>query len=178
MKNIRWGIIGSKEAAHTFASEFESDRFQLTGNASPTLQQAFDFAVQYNIKKAYGTSEELAYDPEIDIIYITGSGNPLYKNILLVLKAGKHVLCETFSSLSDGQLQQVSTLAEDNTLLAAETETFSPKQTVNTLSTVINEINQMLASETEANFLPMIQNLSGLAGRAVEDRSTNDSADQ
>ncbi|MDZ7834485.1 MAG: Gfo/Idh/MocA family oxidoreductase [Alkalibacterium sp.] len=178
MEKIRWGIIGSKETAHSFASAFESDRSQLAGIASPTLQQAFDFAVQYSIKKAYGTYEELAYDPEIDIIYITGSGNPLYKNILMVLKAGKHVLCETFSSLSAGQLQQISVLAEDNNLLVAETEAISPKQTANTLSFVIDEINQMLASETEANFLLMIQDVSGLAGRAVKDRPTNDSADQ
>ena len=178
MHKIRWGIIGSKEAAHTFASEFESDRAQLTGIALPTLQQAFEFSVRYNIKKAYGTYEELAFDPEIDIIYIAGSGSPLYKNILMVLNAGKHVLSEAFSSLTDEQLQQISVLARDKNLLVAGSETISPKQTENTLLYVINEINQMIASETETNFLPMIQDVSSLAGRAVKDRPTNGSADQ
>lgn len=123
MKKIKWGIIGLGEIAHQFASQFESDHAELTSVASRTLQQAYDFSQIYNVKNAYGSYEELAYDPEIDVVYVATPNSYHYENMLMLLKAGKHVLCEKSIALNQKQLTTVLELAESKKLIIAEAMT-------------------------------------------------------
>ncbi|SFC25347.1 Oxidoreductase family, NAD-binding Rossmann fold [Alkalibacterium subtropicum] len=123
MCKIKWAIIGSGDAAHQFASQFEDAHAELTGVASTTLQKAFEFSTRFNIKKAYGTYEELAIDPEIDILYIAPTNHSHYTNMLMALNAGKHVFYENSIALNNQQLDEVLTLAQKKNLLVAETMT-------------------------------------------------------
>ncbi|WP_423189894.1 Gfo/Idh/MocA family protein [Alkalibacterium sp. f15] len=123
MKIINWGIIGLGDIAHQFASQFESDNANLLGVASSTLQKAFEFSKKYDVKKAYGSYEELAYDPEIDIVYIATPNSSHYTDILTLLKAGKHVLCEKPITLNSTQLNMVLKVAQSKNLLCAEAMT-------------------------------------------------------
>ncbi|OJF91562.1 Gfo/Idh/MocA family protein [Alkalibacterium sp. 20] len=123
MKIINWGIIGLGDIAHQFASQFESDNANLLGVASRTLQKAFEFSKKHDIKKAYGSYEELAYDPEIDIVYIATPNSSHYADMLMLLKAGKHVLCEKPITLNRTQLNTVLNVAQSKNLLCAEAMT-------------------------------------------------------
>ncbi|WP_368645124.1 Gfo/Idh/MocA family protein [Alkalibacterium putridalgicola] len=120
MRKINWGIIGSGKIADQFASQFKDDQAELTGIASQTLQKAFEFSTRFNIKKAYGTYEELAFDPEIDILYMATPNHTLYKNILMTLNAGKHAFYENSIALNSQQLNEVLTLARKKHLLAVD----------------------------------------------------------
>ena len=46
------------------------------------------------MSKCYGTYEELAADPNIDIVYIGNTNQLHYKTAMLMIEAGKHVLVE------------------------------------------------------------------------------------
>ncbi|MDO5423338.1 MAG: Gfo/Idh/MocA family oxidoreductase [Eubacteriales bacterium] len=96
MKRINWGIIGTGNIVRKFAKGLSSipEEACLYGVGSRTLAKAEEFAKEYGVLHAYGSYEELAADPEIDVVYI-GIPHGLHKECAkLCMEAGKHVLCE------------------------------------------------------------------------------------
>lgn len=123
MKTIKWGIIGLGSIAHSFASAFNSEQAELVGVASRTLQKAYDFSKQYTIPKAYGSYEQLAYDPEIDIVYLATPNSYHKQHMMMLLKAGKHILCEKAITMTKTELDEVMSLANEKNLIVAEAMT-------------------------------------------------------
>ena len=72
MKRIRMGILGAGNIANSMAEAMKglSDRVIPYGVASRSLDKAETFAARWGFEKAYGSYEELAEDPEIDLIYV------------------------------------------------------------------------------------------------------------
>ncbi|TVP91184.1 Gfo/Idh/MocA family protein [Alkalibacterium sp.] len=120
MDKVKWGIIGLDDLSHKFAESFDTETADLVAVASRTLQKAYSFSKSFSILKAYGSYEELAYDPEIDIVYIATSENILKDTVLMALKANKHVLCEQLYSINQLELREVLNLADKKSLLIAE----------------------------------------------------------
>lgn len=123
MNTIKWGIVGLGGIAHSFASAFQSEHAELVGVASRTLQKAYDFSKQYSIPKAYGSYEQLAYDPEIDIVYLATPNSYHKDNMMMILKAGKHVLCEKAITMTKAELDEVLSYAKEKNLIVAEAMT-------------------------------------------------------
>lgn len=123
MKKIKWGIVGLGSIAHSFAESFQSEHAELVAVASRTTQKAFDFSKEYGIPKAYGNYGQLAYDPEIDIVYLSTPNSMHKENMLLLLKAGKHILCEKAITMTKDELDEVLALAEEKNLIVAEAMT-------------------------------------------------------
>lgn len=95
MEYIKWGIISTGTIAHSFAQDFNFiDNGKVVAVASRSGKKAEDFAIQYNITKAYGTYDELFADDEINAVYIATPHNFHFKNTLDALNFGKSVLCE------------------------------------------------------------------------------------
>jgi predicted dehydrogenase len=99
---IRWGILGTGRISRLFTSalnycaEHDVTDHPVTVSAvgSRTKESADNFAAEYSIPHAYGSYEELAAAPDVDIIFV-GTPNPFhYENAKLALEAGKGVLCE------------------------------------------------------------------------------------
>lgn len=116
-------MIGLGEIAHQFAQSFQSEKAELIAVGSRTLQKAYEFSELYNIPKAYGNYEELAYDPEIDIVYLATPNSYHKDNMLMLLKAGKHILCEKAITLNKEELDEVLAIAEKKELIVAEAMT-------------------------------------------------------
>ncbi|VBB07660.1 Hypothetical protein LUCI_2925 [Lucifera butyrica] len=95
MEKIRWGIMGPGTIAHSFAKGLLAlPDAQIAAVASRSHSRAADFAGQYGIGRAYGSYEELARDPDVDIVYVA-TPHPMHKGCaFLCLQAGKAVLCE------------------------------------------------------------------------------------
>lgn len=62
--------------------------------AAQSLPRAQQFAKEHGFKKAYGSYEELAKDPEIDLVYIATTNCHHFPHAMLALKHKKPVLCE------------------------------------------------------------------------------------
>jgi predicted dehydrogenase len=93
--NINWGIIGLGKIADKFASDLQlCDNTTLFGVASRDKEKARGFRSKYNSVNYYGSYEELAKDPQIDIIYIATPHTLHFENTMMSLKNGKSVLCE------------------------------------------------------------------------------------
>ena len=71
MKKVRYGILATGWIAEMFAGAFRAvPEAELVAVGSRSLEKAREFAGRWGIERAYGSYEELAADPEIDIIYI------------------------------------------------------------------------------------------------------------
>jgi scyllo-inositol 2-dehydrogenase (NADP+) len=95
MKIYNWGIIGTGFIARKMAEALPLvPQSRLYAIGSRNLHTANEFASQFKVEKAYGSYEELARDPNVDIVYIATPHNLHYENTILCLSHGKHVLCE------------------------------------------------------------------------------------
>jgi len=122
-KKIKWGIIGLGGIAHEFASAFRSDQAELVAIGSRTLEKAKNFAKKYNVPKAYGSYEDLYADEAIDIVYLATPNSYHAENMIDILNAGKHVLCEKAITMNKKELDNVLALAEEKELIVAEAMT-------------------------------------------------------
>uniref|UniRef100_UPI00398EA6D6 trans-1,2-dihydrobenzene-1,2-diol dehydrogenase-like n=1 Tax=Pristiophorus japonicus TaxID=55135 RepID=UPI00398EA6D6 len=119
----RWGICGAGRICNDFAVALKTlpaEDHQAVAVASRDSSRARDFAKQHQIPKSYGSYEELACDPNIDIIYL-GTINPQHLRVaLLMLQAGKNVLCEKPMAMNLKEVQQIVRTARDNDLFLIE----------------------------------------------------------
>jgi dihydrodiol dehydrogenase / D-xylose 1-dehydrogenase (NADP) len=70
--------------------------------------------------KAYGSYEELAKDPNVEIIYVATPHSHHYQNVRLCLEHGKHVLCEKAFTVNASQLKKLVEIAREKKLFLME----------------------------------------------------------
>lgn len=121
MKKYNWGIISTAGIAGMMSEMLNKiNGYPPAAVASRSLERAKKFAADHNIEKVYGSYEELAQDPDIDIIYIATPMNCHFENSLLCLKHGKSVLCEKAVTVNSEQLKILINEAEKRGLLFME----------------------------------------------------------
>lgn len=120
-KTYNWGILATGKIAATFASavNFVPDA-KLYACASRTLDKAEAFAKKHGVKVAYGSYEELANDPNVDVIYIASPMSCHYENAKMCLEHGKAVLCEKSVTLNTAQFLELIALARLKNLFFME----------------------------------------------------------
>ncbi len=118
---IRWGLLAPGGIGNKFIKGLSSlEGGQVLAVGSRSLERAQAFASQYHIPRAYGSYEELAKDPDLDIIYI-GTPHPFHAGcMLLCLNEGKSVLCEKPFTLNYSQALEAVSLARKNNLFLME----------------------------------------------------------
>lgn len=94
-KKVNWGIIGLGKIANKFAEDLQlSNTAVLHAVASRNEERARNFGEKHKSVKFYTSYEELADDPEIDVIYVATPHTFHFENTMMCLKKGKGVLCE------------------------------------------------------------------------------------
>lgn len=121
MNNVTWGVIGTGGQSAQFAQSFDTHSSIIVAVASKTLQHAYEFSKTYSISKAYGSFEELVYDPEIDIVYIAVSEYLLKDTVLMALHAHKHVFCESLTTFNQPLLKELKDIAREKKRLMLDT---------------------------------------------------------
>ena len=88
------GHIATKMAAAVKTLENRGMGVECYAVASRSLDKAKKFADEYGFGRAYGSYEELARDPAVDLIYVATPHSEHYNNILLCLEHNKNLLVE------------------------------------------------------------------------------------
>lgn len=116
---IKWGILSTGHIALKFAQALKFlPGAELFAVASRNMDTAQAFATENGIEKAYGTYEDLAQDPEIDVIYIGTPHTFHLENSLLCMNNGKSVLCEKAFTINAAEARiMVQTAREKNVFL-------------------------------------------------------------
>lgn len=118
-KRIKWGIIGTGWIAEKMAEGLAVVKdVTLVAVGSRTKGKADEFARRHRIGTAYGSYEELAVDPGIDVVYIATPHPYHCANTLMCLRYGKAVLCEKPFAMNEMEvLQMISTARERHVFL-------------------------------------------------------------
>jgi predicted dehydrogenase len=120
-KKYNWAILGPGKIAHTFVSDLKLlPNANLYAVGSRNIDRAKDFSKKYNFQKAYGSYEELAADPDIDIIYIASPHINHYESTLLCLNHGKAVLCEKPVAINSSQFKVMIETAKKKNIFFME----------------------------------------------------------
>uniref|UniRef100_A0A669EH97 Trans-1,2-dihydrobenzene-1,2-diol dehydrogenase n=2 Tax=Oreochromis niloticus TaxID=8128 RepID=A0A669EH97_ORENI len=119
----RWGICSAGKISHDFTVALKTlppEDHQVVAVAARKLEDAQEFAKKHSISKAYGSYEELARDPDIDVVYI-GVIHPYHLNTcLLFTNAKKNVLCEKPLAMNTKEVQQILASAKKNDVFLME----------------------------------------------------------
>lgn len=120
-QNIRWGILGTGNIAKLFATGLQATPdAELLAVGSRSVDTAQQFASLFNIPRKYPTYEQLANDPDIDVVYIA-TPHPFHMdNTNLCLNAGKAVLCEKPFAINASQVKKMIELARSKNLFLME----------------------------------------------------------
>ena len=108
MKKYKWGILTAGKMSAKFVKALKLlDNAELYAVASRDESRAKNFALEYGFKKYYANYEELAYDPEVEIIYIASPHSHHFEHTMLCLKNRKAVLCEKAFSLNSSEVESM-----------------------------------------------------------------------
>jgi len=92
---LRWGILGTGWIAERFAASLRRHTVQqVVAVASRSGQRAAEFARDASVPHSYGSYEELARDPGVDVVYVATPHPAHLPCALIAIEAGKHVLVE------------------------------------------------------------------------------------
>ena len=121
MNKIRWGILATGNIANSMAQALnDCPDADLVAVASRSPEKAQTFAQKWRIPKAYAAYEELAADPDIDVVYIATPHSHHYINMRWCLRMNKHVLCEKAFTLSAEQASECIDLAREKGVFLME----------------------------------------------------------
>ncbi|CAM9310474.1 unnamed protein product [Heterosigma akashiwo] len=120
-RRIRWGIMGTGRVCNDFVQALKIvEGAEIAGVCSRSLERAQEFATRHGISRAYGSYEEIAADPELDIMYI-GSLHTLHKeHAEMSLNNGKHCLVEKPFTCTYEDAEFLINLAQEKGLFIME----------------------------------------------------------
>ncbi|MBB6730128.1 Gfo/Idh/MocA family protein [Cohnella zeiphila] len=120
-RTVKWGIMGPGGISGNFASELRhAPGAELVAVAGRSKDKADAFAAKYNVPRSYGSCEELANDPDVEIVYI-GTLHPIHKeNALTLLRGGKSILCEKPFTMTQAEAREIAREARRRNLFAME----------------------------------------------------------
>lgn len=123
MKKLKWGILGPGSIARDFAQALNRVNGEVYAVASRNKERAEKFARENNVKKAYGSYDEIIKDKDIDVVYIATPHSNHYEYIIKSLNNNKHVLCEKAITVNERELEEALKIAREKNLVLEEAMT-------------------------------------------------------
>ena len=95
-RRVGWGVLSTGQIASKFATDLAllPDEASLVAVSSRSVERAQDFAARHGFARAYGSADELAADPGVDVVYVASIHNDHFASARTCLAAGKAVLVE------------------------------------------------------------------------------------
>ena len=118
---IHFAILGPGKISHRFTKGMKDVKnAEIVAVASRDFKKAKEYCELYDIKKAYGSYEEMLQDKEIDAVYIATPPFVHAQQIKMCLNAGKHVLCEKPLMKTSAEAKECFALAKEKGLMLME----------------------------------------------------------
>ena len=121
MERFKVGIIGAGHIARKMAHTLrDMEGVESYAVASRNLENAEGFAREWGFTRAYGSYEELAGDPEVQLIYIATPHSHHFEQAQMCLEKGKPVLCEKAFTANAGQAEALIRLSKEKQVFLTE----------------------------------------------------------
>ncbi|RED58592.1 Gfo/Idh/MocA family protein [Cohnella lupini] len=120
-RKVKWGIMGPGGISSSFAKDMiHAPGAELVAVGGRSKEKAEEFANRFGAARSYGSCEELATDPEVEIVYI-GTLHPAHKeNALTLIRGGKAILCEKPFTMSAAEAREIVELARERGVFVME----------------------------------------------------------
>lgn len=120
-KQHKWGILAPGKMAAKFINGLKTlANAELYAVASRDIERSKKFATEHHFKKYYGSYEELAGDPDVEVIYIASPHSHHHDQTILCLKNRKAVLCEKAFALNSREVEDMITEARRQNVFLME----------------------------------------------------------
>jgi predicted dehydrogenase len=120
-KRYKWGVLAPGKMAAKFANGLKLlGNAELYAVASRSPERAEKFAKDHGFRKQYGSYEELARDPDLDIVYIASPHSSHHEHTLLCLKNKKAVLCEKAFAINTREVTEMVEEAKQQNIFLME----------------------------------------------------------
>ncbi|XP_042216075.1 trans-1,2-dihydrobenzene-1,2-diol dehydrogenase-like [Homarus americanus] len=119
----RWGIVSAGLISNDFVGALKAlpeGEHRVVAVAARSLESAKKFASKYGVEKAYGSYDELARDPNVEVVYIGTIQTQHLPVASLMIQAGKHVLCEKPLCMNVKEVKQLIQLAKEKKVFLME----------------------------------------------------------
>lgn len=121
MEKLRLGIIGPGRIVRRVMTDIpRCEKVELWAIASRDIERAKAAAEEYGARKYFGSYEEMAECPEIDIVYIATPNNCHLEQALLMLNHKKHVICEKPLAMNGDEARRMVSCARENGVFLME----------------------------------------------------------
>ncbi|HUQ64935.1 MAG TPA: Gfo/Idh/MocA family oxidoreductase [Flavitalea sp.] len=118
---IRWGILGAGNIARKLASDMALvDNAELVAVGSRSNESASAFIKDFPVRHVHLSYEDLAANPEVDVIYIATPHSHHHENALMCLENNKAVLCEKAFAVNSRQAKEMIDKAREKKLFIME----------------------------------------------------------
>ncbi len=108
MKRYKWGILAPGKMSAKFTKGLKLlKNAELYAVGSRDLERAILFASDYGFKKYYGSYEELAADPALEVVYIASPHSCHHDHTMLCLRNRKHVICEKAFAINTKEVKEM-----------------------------------------------------------------------
>lgn len=118
---MRVGIMGpggiAEKMAYTLSKMEDAQCYAV---ASRNLERAKAFAEKFGVEKAYGSYEEMAKDPDVELIYIATPHSHHYQCAKICLEHNKPILCEKAFMANAKQAKEILDLAKEKGVFVTE----------------------------------------------------------
>jgi len=105
---IRVGIMGPGRIVERVYKDFHrAEGLAITAVGSRSPERARQAAQKYGAAHAFGSYEELAACPDVDLVYVATPHNFHMDDAILAMEHGKHVLCEKPLALNEFQVKRM-----------------------------------------------------------------------
>jgi predicted dehydrogenase len=120
-KHYKWGILAPGKIAAKFANGLSIlENADLYAVGSRDIARAEKFSKDHGFKRFYGSYEELAGDPAVDVIYIASPHSFHHDQTIFCLKNKKAVICEKAFSLNSREVGEMITEARNQNIFLME----------------------------------------------------------
>lgn len=118
---IRIGVIGLGSIFHRVMTDIPNlKNCELYAVAARDGARAAAEAEKYGAKRSFGSYEELASCPEVDLVYVATPNNLHREHVLLCLNHGKHVVCEKPFAMNVPEAEEMIACAREKGLFLME----------------------------------------------------------
>jgi predicted dehydrogenase len=120
-RNVRWGVLGASNIARRVVADMRrTEGAEVVAVGARTLDRAKAYAEENSIPRAYGSYEELAQAPDIDVVYVSTVHSWHFAGARLCLQNGKSVLVEKPFTVHLRDTEELVSLARERNLFLME----------------------------------------------------------
>lgn len=118
---LRVGLLGPGRIVDRVMVDMHNAKdVVITAVASRSLERAQKAAARYGIPHTYGSYEEMARSTEVDLVYIA-TPHPFHvEQACLMMRHGKHILCEKPMTVNDAGSEKMIACARENRVFLME----------------------------------------------------------